>query len=494
MSVATTGGIFSAVSNIEKLAVLLESSPKQLRYLLYARKEAARYTTFSISKRRGGERTIRAPQEDLKAVQRVLSELLQDNLTPRAPAHGFVRGKSIATNAGQHVGRRFVFNVDLQDFFPTVNFGRVWKLFMSPPFSAPEATATILAQICCHEGVLPQGAPTSPVVSNMVCHRMDGQLLRLAKEHGCVYTRYADDITFSKRRGTFPPEIAAQNEGLDVAPGKELRDIIKSNGFHIHPDKVQFFRNTDRQTVTGLTVNQKVNVSRIYIRQIRAMICDWRKNGQQLAEQRHHTNFYRRPDRLGGNPPIELIIEGKLNFLKMIRGTDDEVRRNLQRQFVAVWSEYETVMEKENRELKMRDLFISHASEDKDEFVRPLVNALIKEGVSVWYDEHELTIGSDLASEINKGLIHSRYGVVVLSPNFFKLKKKWPDREVRALTAQEDANGESRILPVWHNIDQVAVAAKNPILAGLIAWKSAVDTPEQMAAKFRDFLKTRRIK
>lgn len=491
MSAATTGGIFSAVSNIEKLAELLESSPKQLRYLLYARKESARYTTFSISKRRGGERTIRAPQEDLKAIQRVLSELLQDNLTPRAPAHGFVRGKSIATNAGQHVGRRFVFNVDLQDFFPTVNFGRVWKLFMSPPFSAPEATATILAQICCHEGVLPQGAPTSPVVSNMICHRMDGQLLRLAKEHGCVYTRYADDLTFSKRQGSFPPEIAAQNEGLDVTPGKELRDIIKSNGFHIHPDKVQFFRNTDRQTVTGLTVNQKVNVSRIYIRQIRAMICDWRKNGQQAAEERHHANFYRRPDRLAGNPPIELIIEGKLNFLKMIRGTDDEVRRNLQRQFVAVWPEYESVIENENRKLLMRDLFISHASEDKDGFVRQFVQALIKEGVSVWYDEYELKIGSDLAEEIDKGLAHSRFGIVVLSPNFFKLKKTWPKREIGALTAQEDAEGRKKILPLWHEIDHAAVTKVSPTLGRLIAWKTKDFSPEELAKKMRDELKTR---
>lgn len=491
MSTATTVGIFSAVSNIEKLAVLLESSPKQLRYLLYARKEAARYTTFSISKRRGGERTIRAPQEDLKAVQRVLSELLQDNLTPRAPAHGFIRGKSIATNAEQHVGRRFVFNVDLQDFFPTVNFGRVWKLFMSPPFSAPEATATILAQICCHEGVLPQGAPTSPVVSNMICHRMDGQLLRLAKEHGCVYTRYADDLTFSKRRGTFPPEIAAQNGGLDVTPGKELRDIIKSNGFHIHPDKVQFFRNTDRQTVTGLTVNQKVNVSRIYIRQIRAMICDWRKNGQQAAEERHHANFYRRPDRLAGNPPIELIIEGKLNFLKMIRGTDDEVRRNLQRQFVAVWPDYESVLENENRKLLMRDLFISHASEDKDGFVRQFVQALIKEGVSVWYDEYELKIGSDLAEEIDKGLAHSRFGIAVLSPSFFKLKKTWPKREIGALTAQEDAEGRKKILPIWHEIDHAAVTKVSPILGRLIAWKTKDFSPEELAKKVRDELKTR---
>lgn len=494
MSVSSTTGIFSGITGLDQLALKLGVSGKQLRFLLYGRPEDARYATFTISKRRGGVRTIRSPKEDLKAVQRALAELLQGNLAPRDSAHGFIRERSIATNAKQHVGRRFVLNVDLKDFFPTVNFGRVRGVFMSASFGAPEKTATILAQICCHEGSLPQGAPTSPVVSNIVCYRMDGQLVRLATKYGCVYTRYADDITFSKRRGAFPPEIAISRENDDVSVGEELREVIQNNGFVIHPDKVHLYRNTQRQTVTGLTVNQKVNVSRIYIRQIRAMICDWRRNGQQLAEERHHTSFYRRPDRLAGNPRIELIIQGKLNFLKMIRGADDAVPRTLQRQFVSVWPEYEPVMEKENQELKTRDLFISHASEDKPDFVRPLVSALIKEGVSVWYDEHELTIGSDLAAEITKGLIHSRYGVVVMSPNFFKLKKTWPDREVGALTAQEDAGGGSRILPIWHNVDQAFVASKNPILARLLAWKSPDESPEALAVKFRDFLKTKRAK
>ncbi len=494
LSVTSIVGILSHVTDIDQLAAMFGSSAKQLRFLLYARAENQRYTTFTISKRRGGERTILAPPEDLKAVQRALSEFLQDNTTPGASAHGFVRGRSIVSNAENHVSRRYVLNVDLKDFFPTINFGRVRGLFMSPPFCARQNIATILGQICCHRGALPQGAPTSPIVSNFICHKMDGQLVRLAQKYGCFCSRYADDLTFSRRQGPFPPEIAFRTEDDNVSVGEELRAIIQNNGFIIHPDKVNLYRNTQRQTVTGLTVNQKVNVSRIYIRQIRAMICDWRRNGQLEAEIRHHAKHYRRPDRLGGNPPIELIIQGKLNFLKMIRGADDIVRRGLQRQFVAEFPEYESVMEKENRELAMRDLFISHASEDKDAFVRPLVKALIKEGVSVWYDEHELTIGSDLAAEITKGLIHSRYGVVVMSSNFFKLKKKWPDREVRALTAQEDADGSSRILPIWHEVDQAFVASKNPILAGLIAWKSPKESPEALAKKFRRFLKSKSIR
>ncbi len=321
---------------------------------------------------------------------------------------------------------------------------------------------------------------------------LDAQLQRLAKNHGCVYTRYADDLTFSRRKGAFPKELATEDMFDDITVGKELRAIIEQNGFQIHPDKVHLYRNTHRQTVTGLTVNSRVNVPRKYIREIRAIICDWRKNGLKAAEEAHHKHFYRRPTKLGGKPPLPRILEGKLNFLKMVRGLDDQVRRNLQRQLVNVWPNYLAVMEKENKELNMRDLFISHASEDKKDFVRPLVDALIREGISVWYDEFEITIGDTLVNKINDGLIKSRYGLVVLSPNFFNVKKTWPNHEIAALFAQEDADMRPRVLPIWHNVDQHAVAAKNPLLAGKAAWKSADHAPEKLASMFRDFMKTRR--
>jgi RNA-directed DNA polymerase len=492
MTEAVPQSIFQNTSSIDDVAALLDTSGKQIRFLLYVRPEKDRYTAFTISKRRGGKRTIKAPKDELKAVQRRFADFLQDKVGFRPPAHGFVRERSIATNAALHVHHRAVLNVDLKDFFPTINFGRVRGLFMSEPFKATPAVATVLAQICCYEGSLPQGAPTSPVISNMICSRLDAQLQRLAKNHGCIYTRYADDLTFSKRKGGFPKELAIEDDLTGIAVGKELREIIEKNGFQIHSDKVHLYRNTHRQTVTGLTVNTRVNVPRKFIREIRAMICDWRQSGLKGAEEAHHQKFYRRPSRLGAKPTLPRIIEGKLNFLKMIRGEDDEVRRNLQRQLVGVWPEYLEVMEKENKELNMRDLFISHATEDKKDFVRPLVEALIREGVSVWYDEYEMTIGSDLVKSINEGLTRSRYGVVVMSPNFFNAKKTWPDREVGALLALEDADKHSRVLPIWHQLDKAEVAKHNPLLLRLIAWKSADHMPEKLAVMFRDFMKTRR--
>jgi hypothetical protein len=148
-------------------------------------------------------------------------------------------------------------------------------------------------------------------------------------------------------------------------------------------------------------------------------------------------------------------------------------------------------MEKENRELLMRDLFISHASEDKHGFVRQFVQALIKEGVSVWYDEYELRIGCDLAEEIDKGLAHSRFGVAVLSPNFFKLSKTWPKREIGAMTALEDAEGRKMIFPLLHEIDRATATKQSPILGRLFTWETKDFSPEELAKKFRDELKTR---
>jgi len=484
--------LFQNVSTIDDVAAIIGISSKQLRFLIYARPEGERYTIFTIAKRRGGIRTIKAPKKELKIIQQRFISFIQDRIGVRPAAHGFVRKKNIVTNAQLHINHRAVFNLDLREFFPTINFGRVRGLFISEPFKASPTIATILAQICCHAGSLPQGAPTSPFISNMICFRLDAQLTQLARNLGCVYTRYADDLTFSKRKGLFPSDLALVNEDGSVSIGKELVDIIENNGFKIHTDKVHLYRNTHRQTVTGLTVNDRVNVERKFVRDIRAMICDWRRRGLQSAQETHHQNFYRHQYRLSERPPLQRIIEGKLNFLRMVRGVDDPVRKNLQRQFAQVYPEYQMTLEKENKELNIRDLFISHVTEDKNDFVRPLVQALISEGVSVWYDEFELNIGDDLIVKINTGLRTSRYGVVILSPNFFNVKKTWPDREVGAMFAMEDADKRTRVLPIWHNIDQQAVAEKNPILASKFAWKSSDYLTTELAKKFKDFVKLKR--
>jgi RNA-directed DNA polymerase len=231
---------FSSAIQPEDVAIMLGISWPKLRYLLYRRPISQRYRNFEIPKKSGGKRLITAPIEEIKELQRTLNELLNIIYQPRLSTHGFALNRSIVTNAEAHVGARFVFNLDLADFFPSIHFGRVRGMFLKKPFQCNPAVATVLAQLCCHDGKLPQGAPTSPTISNLICGRMDVDLQRFAREHACTYTRYADDITFSSERRVFPSGIAyydAKTGKLQV--GEALLSVIKKNTFVVNEAKLR---------------------------------------------------------------------------------------------------------------------------------------------------------------------------------------------------------------------------------------------------------------
>src|SRR5207302_1692057 len=143
---------------------------------------------------------ISAPTSSIKIIQKRLNQVLQAVYKPKAPVHGFARDRGIVSNADRHINKKVILNIDLEDFFPTIHFGRVKGVLKAPPYSLPNEVAQTLGNICCYKRALPQGAPTSPVVSNMVCVSLDSGLRHLAEEHACTYTRYADDITFSTTR------------------------------------------------------------------------------------------------------------------------------------------------------------------------------------------------------------------------------------------------------------------------------------------------------
>jgi RNA-directed DNA polymerase len=475
---------FASLKTRADVARLLGTSTRQLRFLLHARAEFLRYTEFKIKKRRGGKRTILAPRDDLKILQRKLAEQLTEVYRPRQVVHGFVEGRSIAHNADQHVCCRFVLNVDLKNFFPTINFGRVRGLFLA--LNASSNAATILAQICCHKGALPQGAPTSPIVSNMICARMDRQLLELASKHKCRYTRYADDLTFSRKRGNFPPELAYIDDKGTTILGKELRGIIENNGFQPHPEKIWLFGRTYRQVATGLVVNAKRNVRREWVRQLRAMIHAWNVYGLEHAEAEYHRKYFTGQKRGGDPPPFDKVVRGKMEFLKMVKGFQDPVYRGLQRRLLEADPDYFEVMEKENALMSKRDVFISHASEDKDAVAKELADRLIAEGITVWYDEYSVRLGDDLLHKIDEGLVHSQFGVIILSPNYFAAKKKWTKMEYSALVAGENTDKEKRILPVWHNITYEQLTTKSPMIANRLALLTSKLTVAEMAKKIAE--------
>lgn len=283
------------VSNLEKLrdaktlndlAHLLGYKPRVLGYLVY-KMESNKYHHFSIPKKSGGVRDIYAPNEKLKLLQRRLADLLSvcekeiSNKIPSqrksrsAVSHGFRKGFSIISNSELHTGKRYVLNIDLENFFPSFNFGRVRGFFLKDKnFNLAPPVATSIAQIACYQDTLPQGSPCSPVIANLISRYLDMRLLYLCKSCGCTYTRYADDISISSNRKVFPKEILKKNHWFNSKKprlGKELIGAIVDSGFKINKNKTRLQHRTSRQEVTGLTVNKLVNVNKKYYRDLRAM-------------------------------------------------------------------------------------------------------------------------------------------------------------------------------------------------------------------------------
>ncbi len=200
-----------AGTTLGDVAHLLGMKAGMLSFQLYKVPKALWYTKFHIPKTDGGQLEIWAPSVNLKLIQHRLAVLLEhcvaeinaahghvEDEEHHGIAHGFKRNHTIMTNAREHVTRRYVFNVDLHDFFGTINFGRVRGFLMKDKnFALHAKVATVLAQIACYEDKLPQGSPCSPIISNLIGHTLDIRLADLARRANCTYTRYADDLTFS---------------------------------------------------------------------------------------------------------------------------------------------------------------------------------------------------------------------------------------------------------------------------------------------------------
>lgn len=314
-------------TSLHSVAHLLGFKPSALSYLLYIKEVSTKYYKFNIPKRSGGSREILAPNPDLKCLQKRLSLLLQDcideiNLEKHITStisHGFRRGYSIITNAKTHRKKRYVFNIDLQDFFPCINFGRVRGFFIkNNNFRLYPKVATVLAQIICHENCLPQGSPCSPVISNLIAHLLDIRLSSIAHKYDCSYSRYADDITFSSNMPSFPKQIAKKMDDNDNhwMHGDTLGQIVSKQGFSLNTQKTRMQYRDSRQSVTGLIVNNKVNSRSEYWRTARAMAHSLFSNGSFFI------NKYFKND---NGDVVSEQIEGTLGQLTGILGFIDQV-------------------------------------------------------------------------------------------------------------------------------------------------------------------------
>lgn len=398
-----------------------------------------KYVKFNIPKKTGGIRTVTAPDRYLKKIQRRINLLLNLFYWPNYSAHGFIESRNIVTNAKMHVGKKFILNVDLKDFFPSIHFGRVkavlqikmfravdsrnyfydlgesldYSIFLAKrqklyedlivhynqveanriledlgygelntpdqwqfieinyingkahlvqhsnnlqqstinyylravekkdanffsqlsvlknleeisvkiediekPFGLKPEFAHIIANFCCHNGTLPQGAPTSPLLTNIICQRLDSKMVKISKANKCFYTRYADDLTFSNNSNIF------NNEFLNI-----INDVIQSEGFMINEKKTRVQKKAVRQEVTGIIVNEKLNLPRSYIRKVRAALHNWEKQGYESANAKFASLY---PDEKGflrnkTIPPMESVLNGKILFLGMVRGKKDSM-------------------------------------------------------------------------------------------------------------------------------------------------------------------------
>lgn len=273
------------LADAAQLADAMGITVAELRFLGFHR-EVARthhYHSFTLPKKTGGERLISAPMPRLKRAQYWVLDNILAKVRAHDAAHGFLAGRSIVSNAAPHAGHDVVINLDVKDFFPSIAFGRIKGVFRHLGYG--EAMATLLALLCsenraqawqvdgeklfvggkARERVLPQGAPTSPMLTNLLCRRLDRRLLGLARQLGFVYTRYADDLTFSASG-----EAARDNVGRLLG---RVRWILRDEGFTPHPDKERVMRKGRRQEVTGLVVNaDKPGVSRETRRRLRAAL------------------------------------------------------------------------------------------------------------------------------------------------------------------------------------------------------------------------------
>jgi len=326
---------------------LLKVDYSDVKKLIYP---APPYRTFLIDKKNGSPRVIQEPFEEIKELQIKILVFLERNANaPKPCVHGFTKGRSILSNARKHCSpnTRFLLNIDLENFFPSITFYRVRGLFKKAPFSLSYEVATVWAHICTKDGKLPQGAPTSPFIANLICRRLDADLMDVARRHQSTYTRYADDITFSfsvRDASRLPTNICSHDGGV-VRLGNELISTIVHHGFNINETKTRISNHLRRLEITGLTINEFPNVKRNFVDKIRGALHAWDRHGYKAAQanweehiRAHRTaefdqKRWHRQRRTPDIPPLANVLFGRLLYLKMVRGAEDTIYSRLADKF-----------------------------------------------------------------------------------------------------------------------------------------------------------------
>lgn len=262
------------------LALALGIAPFDFGKLLYSIDEYC-YHKVEIPKKKGGVRVLDIPSVELKYIQRWILDNILDKIHISTYANGFIKNKSILTNAQLHVNSECVINIDLKDFFPSISFKQVFGIFRY--YGYTKELSYTLSKLCTYQGTLPQGSPASPAITNILCLKLDKRLGELGKSFQASYSRYADDITFSGKK--------AIAHLLPAAMG-----IIRDEHFSVNLEKTHIAYSHQRQEVTGLIVNGKqVRISQKYKRKLRQEIYYCKKYGvrNHLEYIDDHHAFYK---------------------------------------------------------------------------------------------------------------------------------------------------------------------------------------------------------
>ncbi len=259
------------IDTIEQLSRELSISEFELLRFVY--RSGDFYRRFKRRKSNGDFRVIHAPDDSLKNVQRAINRRFLSQIPLPNECTGFRPGKSILSNTLPHCGRRFVFNIDIEDFFATIPSERVLALFLRLGFSFP--VACVLTELTTFMGSLPQGAPSSPYLANLICYSLDTEMADYCRSKGWNYTRYCDDITISG------------DTRFSLAEMRMIGEILEAEGFKLNMRKTRFLRRNSAQIVSGLVVNRKPNLPREKRRMIRAMFHQASVNPEKYKNRTH---------------------------------------------------------------------------------------------------------------------------------------------------------------------------------------------------------------
>lgn len=465
--------------SVQDVAHALGLEPSKFFYVIKNTENGIYYKRFQIPKKSGGFRDIAQPIRGLALAQDRLAELISSNYKPKPYVRGYVKKQSFLTNAKYHEGQKWILNLDIKNFFPSISFPRVRGLFMSNYFGFNERVATILARITTFENGLPQGAKTSPIIANIIAYHLDNLLYQIALKEKLLYTRYADDITFSSNRKTVPPSIARgwePNFGPRVVElGNGIRDAFRTARFEINDDKTRILFQYERQEVTGLIVNKQANVWRRDISLLRMKLHSARVHGPSKAAKL----WLKTTDK-----PADFWqhISGWLSYIGQVRGPEDPVTAKLCKMAVLSGFKGPDWVMKYAEMVREFDVFLSHASEDKSR-VKKLKLKLEALGVNVFFDADSIAWGNSIPEKINHGLLKSSFFVPFLSAKF--AVKGWTNKELNSAITM-NINRQDRILPIRD--EGFSVEDNYPLLNSLLykTWPSETKAEKVFLATVAD--------